>query len=348
MNTHHALKTGALLAALAFLTGQLLADVIETKDGARLVGKIQKITDGAITLKTDYAGDLTIKQSAVTSMSTDQPVNVRLASGAVMTGTITTAAGAVKIASPDGELNTSVGKVAASWPAGEEDPRIVALRRHWAYEAAVDLTGKTGNSEQLGTAVSARATLKTPEDTLQFYTGYNRQVVDQQKSADQFKAGVDYQDNFATKIGWYVRDEGGFDRIKDIQLYDVAAGGFAYNFIKETKHTLIGRLGLSYRYEGYRNPATPNLSSAGLDVGVEHVWTIGRGTISNRIAYVPAFDDFSNFRLNHESTYEIPITDSYWKLRLGVSNDYDSKPGPGIKRLDTTYFTRLVLTFGQP
>jgi hypothetical protein len=26
-----------------------------------------------------------------------------------------------------------------------------------------------------------------------------------------------------------------------------------------------------------------------------------------------------------------------------VSNDYNSQPGAGIKRLDTTYFTRLLL-----
>jgi hypothetical protein len=326
----------------------LNGDVIETKGGARLVGKIAKITDGAITMKTDFAGDLTVKQSEVTSISTDEAVTVRLESGATMTGTIATADGAVKITSADGALTTNVSKVVATWEAGKEDPRLTAMRRHWAYEVAADVTGKSGNSEQLGTAVSARATLKTPEDTLQFYTGYNRQVVDQQKSADQFKAGVDYQNNFGKKLGWYVRDGGGFDRIKDIQLYDVAGGGLAYNFIKEPKHTLIGRLGLSYRYEGYRNPATEDVNSAGLDVGFEHVWSVGRGTISNRIAYVPAFQDFGNFRINHESTYEIPITDSYWKLRLGIANDYNSKPGPGIERLDTTYFSRLVLTFGQP
>jgi hypothetical protein len=28
---------------------------------------------------------------------------------------------------------------------------------------------------------------------------------------------------------------------------------------------------------------------------------------------------------------------------MGVSNDYSSRPGAGIKRLDTTYYTRLLL-----
>jgi hypothetical protein len=34
-----------------------------------------------------------------------------------------------------------------------------------------------------------------------------------------------------------------------------------------------------------------------------------------------------------------------WKLRMGVANDYTSKPSIGKKRLDTTYFTRLVLNW---
>jgi hypothetical protein len=41
----------------------------------------------------------------------------------------------------------------------------------------------------------------------------------------------------------------------------------------------------------------------------------------------------------------MPITASLWKLRIGVSNDYNSEPGPGVKGLDTTYFTRLILNW---
>jgi len=30
---------------------------------------------------------------------------------------------------------------------------------------------------------------------------------------------------------------------------------------------------------------------------------------------------------------------------LGVTNDYTSRPGAGVERLDTTYFTRFVLNW---
>ena len=162
--------------------------------------------------------------------------------------------------------------------------RIAALERHWAYEAAVDVAGKNGNKDQLGTAASLRAILKTQRDTLQFYTAYDRQETDGLKSADQFKAGVDYQNNFRGRTSWYVRDEGGFDRIKDIELYNVAAVGFGYDVIKEPKHVLTTRAGLSYRYEGYKNPTTTDVKSAGLDFGLAHELTFGNSKLVNRLS----------------------------------------------------------------
>lgn len=329
-----------LLAAAARLT----ADVIETRNGARIVGKVAKIDAGSVYVATDFAGDLVIKQSEVTTITTDAPVAVRLASGTRLEGRVGPGAdGALVVTGTDATISTSVAKVAASWPAGAVDPAVAALARHWTYEATVDVQGKTGNREQLGTEAAFRAVLKTPQDTLQFYSDYNRQVSDGAKSADQLKVGVDYQNNFDQKLSWYARDEGGFDRIMDISFYDVAAAGLGYDLIHEAKHILTTRFGVSFRYDDYRNPATTDVDSAGLDFGINHEWTFGSSRLVNRLSYDPAFNNFSNFLVSHESFYEIPLANPEWKLRLGFSNEYNSKPGKGVEKLDTTYFTRLVL-----
>lgn len=36
----------------------------------------------------------------------------------------------------------------------------------------------------------------------------------------------------------------------------------------------------------------------------------------------------------------------FWSLRTGVRNEYDSRPA-GEKRLDTSYFMRLILKWGE-
>jgi len=324
---------------------RLAADVVETKSGARIVGKVTKIDGGTVSVSTDYAGTIAIKQSEVAAINTDAAVAVRLASGTRIDGKVSGSAGAVQIASADGSVNTTVDKVAASWAAGGKDPAVAALERGWAYEAAVDIAGKSGNKSQLGTAAGVRATLAGVHDTLVFYTNYDRQVTDGRKSADQFKAGADYQSNFAGQKSWYLRNEGGFDRIKDIQFYDVAAFGLGFDFIKAPKQTLTGRLGLSFRNENYKSPATADVNAAGMDFGLNHSLKFETAALVNRLTVVPSFNDFSNFRLTHESFLELPTANPNWKLRLGVNNDYNSKPGKGVDKMDTGYFTRLVLNW---
>ncbi len=346
MKPYPVLRASLSLLAAMFMAAQASADVVEIKGGARIVGKVSKIDGGSVVVATDYAGAITIKQTEVISINTDAPVSVRFANGTRIDGRISGSGdGRVKVGNNEGEFASDIGKLAASWDAGGRDPQIVALDRSWAYEAAVDVTGKTGNKSQLGTSASLRATLKGLTDNLQFYTAYDRQVTDNQKSADQFKAGVDYANNFSGKYSWYVRNEGGFDRVKDIELYDVAAVGMGYDMIKKPKQLLTGRFGVSFRYEGYKNPLTTDVKSAGLDFGFAHRLELNNSVLVNRLTFVPTFEDFANFRAAHESFLEIPLANPSWKLRLGLSNDYNSKPGLGVEKMDTTYFSRFVLNW---
>ena len=339
-------KAVAVLTGALCLSSALFADMLETKSGAKLTGKVASIDGTTIVLKTDYAGDIKVKQSEVVGITTDEAVYVRLKGGTVVQGKVTSSGiGAVTVTGAEATMSSTVENVVATWAPGAIDPDVAALQRRWVYEAAIDVAGKSGNREQLGTSFSARAALKTPQDALEFYTAYDRQVSDGTKSADQFKAGVDYSNNFAGRTSWYVRDEGGFDRVKGIELYNIAAAGFGYDFIKKAKQTLTGRAGVSFRYEGYKSPLIEDVKAAGLDIGVNHTYTGSYWAMVNRVSWVPLFEDFANYRLQHESFFELPLASPQWKMRLGVANDYNSEPAPGVEKLDTTYFARLVLSF---
>jgi hypothetical protein len=341
--SHFSFAVAALFAAIF---NPVSADVVETKDGARLVGKITGFGAYTVTLSTDYAGELKIKKSEVVSVRIDEARFLRLDDGTVMAGTVQPAPdGKIRVTGKDGAVTTSVDEVAATWDLDGMDPAILAAQPKWTFEAAADITGKTGNREEFGSALSARAKRTGPHDVLQFYTAYKRQETNSTVSADQFKAGVDYSNNFAGRTSWYVRDEAGFDRVKDIEFYNLAAFGLGYDFVKTDKQIITGRAGVSHRYETYGNPATEELNSAGLDLGLRHEYTFRTSKLVNDFTIVPAFEDFSNYRATHESYYEIPMAAAKWKLRIGVSNDYTSQVGAGVEKLDTTYFTRFVLSW---
>ena len=340
-------RTAAVLALLCSL--RLAADVVVTTSGARIVGKVTSISDGTINITTDYAGDIKVKQSLVASIETDAPVAVRLATGDRVTGTVTpTSDGKVKIEGTAGPAVAAVPQIAAIWAAGQEDPAVVALRRKWLYEAAVDINGESGVHDQLGTDMLFKATLKGPDDTLIFDTAYNRQVTNGQKSADQFKAGVDYSDNLSANVTWFVRDEAGFDRVNQITFGDIAAAGLGYSFIKAADQTLTGRAGLSFRDYQYAPAAgISNVNAVGADFELQYTKTFKTSQVSDKITFLPDFQDSKSYVLSHEFAYSVPIALSLWKLSIGVSNSYNSEPVPGIAKLDTLYFTRLNLTWGQ-
>ena len=78
MNTRKLIPTVLAILGVVTMATVASADIVETKNGARIVGKVTKIDGGKVYVTTDYAGDLTIKQSEVTGI-----VRTRIASSIV-------------------------------------------------------------------------------------------------------------------------------------------------------------------------------------------------------------------------------------------------------------------------
>jgi putative salt-induced outer membrane protein YdiY len=357
MNTNFSLRVlTILLCAATFGVGPLAADVVETRNGARIVGKISKIEDGKVMISTDYAGDLAIKQGEITAITTDGPVFVRLASGTVLEGTMAGTGDSIKIAGADGELTTKVERVTASWVAGGEDPQVTAMKkeiasreRKWAFETAFDLTGKRGNSNSNGLASSFTATLASAQDALKFYATANYANSEDgagltTKTADELKGGVDYSSFFSDRSGWFVRQELERDNVEDVDLRSTTDAGFTYRMIKTERQLLVGRAGAGYRFESFGSGL--DKKGAVLSLGLNNSLKFGdRVSLVTELQYLPAIDDFADYRFVHDSALEIPITAQFWKLRVGMNNQFNSRPQPGREDLDTTYYTRLVLNW---
>ena len=338
-----------LLCAIAFSVFAQ-ADVVETRGGARLVGKVTKIAGGSIYLATDYAGEIAIKQSEVTSVATDEVIAVRLASGTRIDGKISTQAGNTQIVGADGTVTTSVDKIAASWNAGKEDPQVTAMRRKWKYQAALDVVGKSGNTQSTGAGVGFVAALSSPQDELKFYGDYNYATTTgangvKTKSADQVRGGVDYSSFFSERAGWFVRSELGSDKVSGVDLRSTTDAGMTYRFIKNDTQSLVGRLGAGYRFESYTD-STPNNKGCVLSTGLNYKHDISSFLrLVMDLQYLPSFNDFADYRITHDSALEMPFAAGFWKLRMGVSNQYNSRPLAGHKDLDTLYYTRLILSW---
>jgi putative salt-induced outer membrane protein YdiY len=334
-----------------FLAAGLLADEVIVQGGTVLKGKISSISDAIIEIETEYAGPLQVDRAKVTGFSTEDPVFVRLASGAVMPGTVSASdEGTLKISGVDGVLSAPLSSVRQGWVEPGNDPEILArekaaaeLERKWKYQVSANINGKSGNTDEQSIGANFSATLAGKYDELKFYGLYNRQTTDGVKSSDERKVGTRYTSYFNDPWGWYVRQELENDEFENIKLRSVTAGGLSYRFADEDHYKLSANSGLSYRYESY-DDGTPAKDSVGLDIGLQHFYRFKNNfEINNELTYIPSVEDFANYLLTQNSWIDFPLGDSkLWKVRMGLRNDYNSEPEGGRKTTDTTYYSSFV------
>lgn len=350
----------ALALALATLA---LADRVELSDGSVINGKLLSAEGGKLKVETAFAGTIEIKQDSVKTFSTDEAVNVGLAGGSQVLGKVEVTDAGIKVVANDGQMSATTANVAAVWRQGSDSPDtkklkadVEAGKRKWAYEASVAIAGRQSTTNKFGAAFGFKATLASAQDKLIFSLAAENATDDGVTTADRTFGGVDYSSFFSQKNGWYARTSLEKDTIKNLDLRSSSAFGLSRRLIKNEKQDLEFRVGLSYLYDSYAaiysNTTPPvlvqpasNFGSAGLDIGFLHTYNFPNSKLTNTITFTPAFKEFSNYRLHHESAWELPIGSSMWKLKLGVANDYNSKPPALTERLDTTYFTNLILNW---
>lgn len=347
-------------AALGVLAATAVnADEVRLKDGTVIKGSINGVEGGVLSITPGYNADASVKAfrfklEDIISFNTEEPLYIgtsvakenampdNIAYGKVDAGT----AGGIQVTTEIGVTQSPIEAIQAAWRTPEESPQEKArkkLERHWAYSFFTDITGKSGNSDSIGVTVGFDAVNKSIDDELRFYGRYNFARTDGNKSADDLSAGVEYTSRFASPLFWYARSDNGFDKVQMIDFYSTAAVGGGTELIKSESQKWEVRLGLAYRYESYENGTT--YSKPGLDVGSIYEYKWDWVLFKDTITYTPAFEDFANFVVKHDAYLEMPLANSEnWKLRVGMTNDYNSRPQSNVERLDTTYYARLVLS----
>ena len=335
-----------VLLLIAFSCPIVWGDVIDLDDGSRIVGRIEKIIERKVYIKTDFSETLEIDMAHVVNLSSDSPLFVAFTSGKKVYGTIQQNQEQTMIHTPEGGLLIEEDVPAAAWMKGQPDP-LAPEKRKWRYEVGLDLAGKTGNSERIGIGGKINSFRQGPHDLLLIYLKGSYAKDDGNTTDQRIVGGADYEESLGQRLSWYARSEVENDKIKDITLRPSAALGYGYYFIKKSYQSLRGRAGISYRYQSISGGESE--SSFGPDFEIYHMFQFDdRWRLTTDITYMPSVTNFSDYLFYHESAFEIPLggTDK-WKMQVGVTNEYDAEPAPGKENLDTTYFSRVVFEFEQ-
>ncbi|MCC5834848.1 MAG: DUF481 domain-containing protein [Opitutales bacterium] len=341
------------LWALLICTSLAQAGWVETLDGSRINGSLVKIDDTHVEVQTAFAGVLRIPRTQVMKMDVQGVVILRTEQGDVIEGNVRSdSLGRFRI--DDGQVRHRVHwrSVTSAWRPGAEDPLMdedvgePMQVRKWNLQLSFDLRGRTGNTERLVNIIRVNARREGPHDRLDLYGSYNFGTLNGVRSDDEIIMGTRYTSFPQGRIGWFVREELERDRFEGIHLRSTTAAGASFRFIFEPDLKWEGSSGLSNRYENYRTGGDDN--ALGLDLGMTLTWDFNpKVRLRSRMNYLPALDNMSEFFFEQDSGLEIPISArNFWRLQVGVHSRYNSRPPSATaRRLDTEYYTRLVLSW---
>ncbi len=350
------------LIAKSFLIVALITDVsadkVETIDGSVLLGKIRSVSNNKLTLATDFAGRLEISMSNVKNFTTEEEVIVRLNNGDTLKARIEQAEeDTLQVKSTSTEFEMRPEEVQTVWMVGERDPAVIAaeeaaqsMQRKWTYEVGADTRGNRGNSKRNSMAGVVEAKLAGPHDELILYGSYEYVKNRGRVSANETIFGIEFTNYFSGKLGWFIRSELEQDEFENIALRSTSSGGLSYRFIKNPTMEWTARGGMGYRFESFDEVDPGEESSVdgiSINTGTKFSWQFAEwGKMKTEVTALAPANNFNDVTISQDTALEFPlaISDS-WKLQIGIKNDYDNEPDNDLKKLDTTYYSRLLMSF---
>lgn len=337
-----------------------LADEVKLKNGDRLTGTVVKSDGKSLTLKTEFAGMVSIVWDAVDQVSTGQPVYLDLNDGQTVVGTVAGGAGQYEVVTKDAG-KVSVAKTAIKTIRSEDEqkvylaeierlrnPRLLDL---WAgtFDAGYSLT--RGNADTSTFTLGATATRATARDKISLYATAIKAKARSQKTgldeetANAIRGGGRYDINLTKKIFAFGFSDLEFDEFQKLDLRMVLGGGGGWHAIKNdrTVFDLFG--GGSYNKEYFSTGLKRSSGEALAGEELSHKLS-ARSLLKQRLTFFPNLTETGEYRLNFDTSL-VTNLNRWLSWQVTFSDRYLSNPVLGAKSNDVLLTTGIRLTLAK-
>lgn len=361
---HRSAKLAASLCVLVLmcvLTSVAKGDQVTLKNGDRVSGTIVKSDGKTLVLKTEAAGELTIKWDLVSGIVSSQPLSLQLKDGRIVSGDVTTDDSKFVVATRDRGAVAAPRDSVVAVRNGEEQstydrlqhPRITDF---WSGLLDTGLSETRGNSAQLAFNLAAKATRVTNRNKLSLYAvsvyATDNTTPPSRTTANSIQGGARFDYNLRPRLFVFAIADFAYDEFQRLDLRSVLGGGAGVHLIKTENTTFDVFAGGDYDHEKFSpNPplvltdTTRNVAE--IVAGEELSWKLNhRVSVSERFSAFPNLSDVGQYRFQFDGTAATKLK-NWLSWQITVSDRYLSNPLPGLKSNDELLSTGLRVTFGK-
>jgi len=341
--------SGAVLISMIFLlliAEGAYADKVILENGDTLTGTVEKMMDGKLSFKTDYAGVIEIQMGKIKQIITDNPVEVHLTNGEVVKGKVEPVEeGKLAVEpSPDrGATTVEIQSIASINPPPKELPK-------WHGSIAAGGYLQSGNTDRAGGSFSAEAVRRTENDRFKFRYLFNYAQENGETTARNNYGNIAYDYFFTKKFFGFVGIELLNDKFSDTKLRTFVGPGIGYQLWDDPVKSLLFDAGVSYfNWDRYQGQDTSGISAR---LGFDFRYNIFKWlSFTDRYVFYPTIGSGGIYFWRNEAALNVPLGEipslggGRWSLKLGNILDYNSDPAPGFKRLDVQWIGALQPSF---
>ena len=334
----------AFISAFIFPVG-CLAGQITLKNGDRISGAITSSDGKSLNLKTEYAGDVTIKWEAIQSISSSEPLYVTAHDGRVIVGAVSVSNGNLEIATAQsGTVTLSQDSIQTI--RSESEQKALGA---WGGVFDTGLSLARGNANTTTFTVGAHGARVTDKDkasafvTSIYSRGRSNGV--NLTTASAINAGLRYEFNLSPRVFAFAFTDFDHDRFQQLDLRNVIGGGIGQHVIKTDTTTFDLFGGLSFNQEFF---STLTRRSAEALAGEEFDKKLTSAfSIRERLEFYPNLTNLGQYRVVFD-TAAITKVSKALSWQLDISDRYLSNPILGLKGNDLLLTTGLRIAIGSP
>ena len=228
----------------------------------------------------------------------------------------------------------------------EDGPAVEAAK--WTARLEIGLNGQTGEGEQVSFNGRAEVRRQTQRERLRFYGQGRYAQQDSARSVNEVLGGAHLEVDVNERWFTFSKVELEFDEFEELDLRATPSAGVGVFFIRQDDHELKGRAGIGYEHERFMDGTIED--DAVLELGYDYLRRLSPWLeLDHSTTWYPSFDDPAmDYRVVSQTSGTFPLHKKHWwKLRVGMRNEYNPLPRPGVERLDTFYFFNVVYEMTQ-
>jgi putative salt-induced outer membrane protein YdiY len=316
------------------------ADVLTLSNGDRLSGTVLRKQGDSVVLRTAYAGDVSVKWSEVTGITTAKPVHVILSDESSIKGEL--------LAADAGHARVKAGEIIETAPFDlakltfiNPPPEVSGQGAKISGRVNVGVISTSGNTDTENIHLDGEWIARTRDNRFTVGGAFNRAKDQGTESASNGHAYIKY-DHFVTKQ-WYVYANSTVerDRFKDLNLRTTLGVGSGYQIYESPELNLQVEGGVNYVNEDFRLMPDDRFPSARWALKYNQMLFGGATQLFHEHEWLISLEDTKDMIAKTKTGLRFPLSKQF-EASTQVDVDWDRTPPAGKDSTDT----KLLFTVG--